>query len=248
VTHTAKLRASVVARVGRLTIQAELDTGPGTLALVGPNGAGKSSLLSLLLGVLPVEQGYVQVNGSVLLDTTRGHVEPLERRGLGYVPQDYALFPHLTVRENVSFALASTPLRLGRAEREARVSRVLTELGLEHFAHRRVPTLSGGEKQRVALARALVVSPKALLLDEPLAALDVHARLEVRSFLIECLARVALPTVVVTHDAEDARLLGRRIAVLEAGKITQAGTWDELVERPATSFVRGFASSAARPW
>ena len=237
------LHASLLARIGRLTIEAELDTGPGTLVLVGPNGAGKSSLLSLLLGALPVERGSIRVNGAVLLDTSREHCEPLERRGLGYVPQDYALFPHMTVRQNVAFALASSPLCPDRAARDRRVDEALRELGLEAFANRRVPTLSGGEKQRVALARALVVNPRALLLDEPLAALDVHARREVRTFLIACLAKIALPAIVVTHDAEDARLLGHRIAVIEAGRITQTGSWDELAARPATPFVQGFVAS-----
>ncbi|WP_437652636.1 ABC transporter ATP-binding protein [Sorangium sp. So ce1182] len=241
------LRARVVARVGRLLLDAQIDTGGGTLALVGPNGAGKTSLLSVLLGVLPVERGRVEVGAAVLLDTARGVDVPVEERRIGYVPQDYALFPHLSVRENVEFAVRSAPPRrsvVDRAARAERVDAMLNELGIAAHAGRRTQALSGGEKQRVALARALSVSPRALLLDEPLAALDVHSRREVRAFLAGYLRALALPTIVVTHDASDARLLGHRIAVLEAGRVTQTGTWDELAARPASRFVEELVASA----
>ena len=234
------LRAALVGGIGRLTIRAEFDTGPGTLVLVGPNGAGKSSLLALLLGALPLERGRIEVDGHLLVDSDARVHTPLEQRKLGYVPQDYALFPHMSVRQNLAFALAGVRPRVAAQAREERLAQLMRELGLEALASRRAHALSGGEKQRVALARALIVSPRALLLDEPLAALDVHARREVRQFLSEALARIGLPALLVTHDAEDARVLGRRIAVLEAGQITQLGTWDELVERPLTPFVRGF--------
>ena len=238
------LRTRVAARVGWLELDVELETGQGTLVVVGPNGAGKTSLLLLTLGVLAVERGYVAVGPDVFLDTDVGMNVPLEGRRLGYVPQDYALFPHLTVRENVEFALASASTRLSRADRAQRAGIWLADLGLEALAGRRTDTLSGGEKQRVALARALSVEPRALLLDEPLAALDVHARREVREFLAAYLAKIALPTLVVTHDALDARALGQRIAVLEAGKIVQTGTFDELALRPASRFVAEFVGSA----
>ncbi|WP_437815922.1 ABC transporter ATP-binding protein [Sorangium sp. So ce1078] len=243
-TRSEGLRARVTARVGRVRVDAEIETGEGTLALVGPNGAGKTSLLSLLLGVLPVERGRVEVGGAVLLDTDAGVDVPVERRGIGYVPQDYALFPHLSVRENIEFAVRSDASRRSGAARAARVDAMLRDLGIAEHADRRTQTLSGGEQQRVALARALSVSPRALLLDEPLAALDVHSRREVRAFLAGTLRALALPTIVVTHDAEDARLLGQRIAVLEAGRVTQAGTWEDLAARPASRFVEELVASA----
>lgn len=240
-----RLHAQLSARVGRMVVDAELDTGGGALVLVGPNGAGKSSLLALLLGALPLERGRVSVGDTVLEDTeARVHV-PIEQRRLGYVPQDYGLFPHLSVRENIEFALASGSPS-SPAERTQRVDVMLSDLGITSLAHRRIPTLSGGEKQRVALARALSVQPRALLLDEPLAALDVHSRHEVRAFLAEYLRKLALPTIVVTHDAEDARALGERIAVLEAGRVTQAGTWGELSTAPASRFVTEFLASRSR--
>lgn len=243
------LRARITARVGRLVVDVELDTAPGTLVVIGPNGAGKTSLLSLLLGVLPVERGRVAVGGTVLLDTDTNVDVPLEHRRLGYVPQDYALFPHLTVRENIEFALLSAPSRQDRSAhaRAQRLDTLLRDLGLEALGQRRTQTLSGGEKQRVALARALSIRPRALLLDEPLAALDVHSRREVRGFLAACLGKLALPTLVVTHDAADARLLGHRIAVLEAGRVTQTGTWEELAARPSSRFVEEFFASAGIP-
>lgn len=239
------LRAHLTARVGSVAIDARLDTSPGTLAIVGPNGAGKSTLLSLLLGVLPVAHGRIEVGNALLLDTAASVNVPPEHRRMGYVPQDYALFPHLTVRGNIEFALSSASSRWTRSTRARRVEAVLHEMGLEAYAERRPRTLSGGEQQRVALARALSVEPRALLLDEPLAALDVHSRREVRRFLGAYLSKLGLPTVVVTHDVLDARILGRRIAVLEAGRVTQCGTWEELTARPASRFVEELVASAA---
>ena len=226
-----------------MRIDVDLDTAPGTLVVVGPNGAGKSCLLSLLLGVREVERGRVAVGDTVLLDTEAGVDMPLEHRRIGYVPQDYALFPHLNVRENIAFALASSPSQLDRTAQAQRVEAILHDLGLETLGDRRTQSLSGGEKQRVALARAVSVNPRALLLDEPLAALDVHSRREVRTFLAAYLTTLALPTIVVTHDAEDAHELGHRIAVLEAGAITQTGTWEEIAARPASRFVEEFVGA-----
>lgn len=247
-TQEELLHVRVRARVGALSLDVELAPGPGTLVVVGPNGAGKSSLLSAVLGVLPVTEGRIAVGGVALLDTAARIDVPLEHRRLGYVPQEYALFPHLTVRGNVAFAVRSASLarHAGRDARHdaAAVEDALRTLGITALADRRVHALSGGEKQRVALARALAIEPRALLLDEPLAALDVGSRREVRGFLAATLARLALPTVIVAHDAADARVLGERIAVLEAGRITQLGTWAELSARPASRFVEELIGSA----
>lgn len=239
------ITARIAAQVGRLRIDLNLESGPGPLVIIGPNGSGKSSTLSLILGVLRVERGQIAVRGSVLVDTPAGVDVPLEERRLGYVPQGYALFPHLSVRDNLDFALASASRPLDRGQRLQRIAKVLDELAIGELAERRPRTLSGGEKQRVALARALCVEPRALLLDEPLAALDALARREVRAFLARTLKALELPSIVVTHDATDAQQLGSRIAVLEAGRITQVGTWDELVGAPATLFVEDFVTQNA---
>lgn len=244
-TEAPVLRARIRATVGQLIIHAQLDTSAGPLVVVGPNGSGKTSVLSLILGVLAAEEGHIQIGDRVLLDTASGVNVPVEQRRIGYVPQHYALFPHLTVRGNVELALACASPRRGRAERRQRADEILHELALEAHAARRPTTLSGGEQQRVALARALSVEPSALLLDEPLAALDVHSRAEVRAFLSGYLAKLALPTIVVTHDALDAQRFGRRIAVLEEGKVSHTGTWSDLGEDPATPFLKAFIASAS---
>ena len=231
------LYARLAARIGSLQFDVQLAADAGPLVLIGPNGAGKTSLLSLLLGALSPERARIVIGDAVLVDTEQEISLSIGARRLGYVPQDYALFPHMTVRENVAFAMRAAGLR------GARATRVLGEFGVEALAERRPSTLSGGEKQRVALARALSVQPRALLLDEPLAALDVHARRQVRQLLAATLSRLALPTLIVTHDPLDARVLGTRIAVLEAGKITQLGSWAELEATPATHFVAEFVRS-----
>jgi molybdate transport system ATP-binding protein len=239
---TSRLEAQLSARVGELAIEVELELSREVLVVCGPNGAGKTSLLSLLLGALPVERGRIDVSGTCLLDSASGVNVPIELRGLGYVPQDYALFPHLTVRQNVAFAARSAASRAASTERARRVDPMLDQLGLARLGDRLPRTLSGGERQRVALARALVIEPRALLLDEPLSALDVHARGEVRRWLGAHLRELGLPTLIVTHDPHDARELGDRNAVLEAGHITQIGTWQQLAAQPASAFVERLVS------
>jgi len=243
VIRAGSLRARLSARVGKLELELELDTGPGTLVIVGPNGAGKTTLLSLLLGVLPVDHGQIAVGDVVLLDSERRLSVPIEQRQLGYVPQDYGLFPHLTVAGNIAFALSCARPRLRPAERKRKLDAVLDELALRSHAGSHPRTLSGGEKQRVALARVICLEPRALLLDEPMAALDVHSRRDVVGSLVGSLASLALPALVVTHDPYEAQVLGHRIAVLEAGRISQCGTWNELVTRPASPFVERFVAS-----
>jgi molybdate transport system ATP-binding protein len=227
------LELDLEARVGPLALRARLSIGNGPLALVGPNGAGKTSLLRALLGVRPA-RGTIALDGAALLDTARGIDLPPERRRLGYLPQHAALFPHLTVIANVEFGMPRQPGRLERA------LGLLESLEVGHLASRRTTALSGGERQRVALARALAAEPKALLLDEPLAALDAGARRQVRDFLAARLRALALPALVITHDAADACALADRIAVLEQGALTQIGTPAELRAAPATQFVADF--------
>jgi molybdate transport system ATP-binding protein len=238
----ARLRARVTGRIGALALDFDLEASAGPLAVVGPNGAGKTSLLLMLLGVLRPMSGSIELGERVLLDSARGVDVPVEGRELGYVPQDYALFPHLSVRQNIEFALHC---RAGLTPREVdqRTGQVLAELKLTALGERRVTALSGGEKQRVALARALSVRPRALLLDEPLAAFDIAARRQTRAFLADYLGRLELPTLVVTHDAADARALAARMVVLEAGRIVQTGSWAELAARPASAFVAEFVQA-----
>ena len=204
-----------------------------TTALVGPSGAGKTTVLRVVAGLLRPRQGTVSVEGHVWLDTERGVDVPPERRRVGYLFQEYALFPHLNVLANVRFG----------ARNGAPVDELLERFRIAHLTRARVHELSGGERQRVALARALALRPAVLLLDEPLSALDAHTKAAVRTELHELLRDLDLPTILVTHDFEDAAALADRIGVIVDGTILQTGTASELVANPADSFVASFTGA-----
>ena len=202
-----------------------------TFALIGPSGSGKTTLLRALAGLHRPARGRIVLDGEVLFDAGGGvNVSP-ERRGIGLVFQDYALFPHLTVEQNVAFARGADP----RAE--------LERAGVAHLARALPAQLSGGERQRVALARALARRPRLLLLDEPLAALDPHTRGSVRGSLHTLLQRLELPVVLVTHEFDDAVVLADRVGVLEGGRLVQTGTPTELLAAPENAFVASFAGA-----
>jgi len=234
------LTIDVEVAVGNLELKAELPEFDKTTVVIGPNGAGKSTLLKLVLGALTPSRGRIELGDSLLFSSERRIDVPMEDRRLGYVPQSYALFPHMTVRQNVEFGIRDVE----RSERRDRAVKLLEELGVGHLADRRTPSLSGGESQRVALARALAIRPHALLLDEPMAALDTAARRKVRRFLGERLQKIGIPTLVVTHDAGDIGSLADRVVVLEAGKLLQVGSPTEVREHPASEFVREFLAPA----
>lgn len=224
-------------RRGSFHLQVALPAHAGTTVVVGPNGAGKSTLLECLLGVQRPE-GRIELGDRLLLASEEDVDVPPEARRLGYVPQRYALFRHMTVLRNVAFGIKAG----SRAERAQRAHALLDELGIGHLAKRMPAALSGGESQRVALARALSIEPRALLLDEPLAALDVGARRRVRDFLASRFQEVGVPTVVVSHDLADAVALAERVVVLEAGRVVQIGSIEELRHEPASPFVSAFFS------
>ncbi len=230
------LAVDVEMEIGTLKLRATLPKCEGTTVVIGPNGAGKSTFLKSILGEVRPDRGSITLGErSLLCTSSRLHV-PTEHRRLGYVPQKYALFPHMTVFQNVAFGLRIR----GRNERKERVMELLSDLRIDHLAARKTTTLSGGESQRVALARAMATRPHALLLDEPMAALDSDARRKVRRFLAVRLRATGIPTIVVSHDIADAEALGDRVAVLEKGQIVQVGTLSELRAHPATPFVRQF--------
>lgn len=178
------------------------------LVIVGPSGSGKSLLLQAIAGLVRPEAGHIRLGGRTLLDTVTGIDLPTRERRLGVVFQDYALFPHLDVRQNVGFGLAKGGMNPHRSHRDARVEDWLQRLGLAVQAHQYPHQLSGGQKQRTALARALVGTPDALLLDEPFAALDPGLRQELRQELDGLQRRLEIPLLLVTHDPEDAEALG----------------------------------------
>ncbi len=203
-----------------------------TVALVGPSGAGKTSALRVIAGLAEPRRGRVALDGERWLDTERRLSLPPEQRRVGFVFQDYALFPHLSVRANVAFGAGKRP-----------VDTLLERFRIGHLASTRPQELSGGERQRVALARALARDPAVLLLDEPLAALDAHTKAEVRHELAELLRELALPVLLVTHDYEDAAALADEVGVLVEGRLRQLGPPSELVARPRDAFVASFTGA-----
>jgi iron(III) transport system ATP-binding protein len=215
----------------------DLSIRPGELfAFLGPSGCGKTTLLRLIAGFAQAQ------TGQVLLDDQDVAALPPWKRDVGMVFQSYALWPHMTVAQNVAFGLEER--RRPRAEIAAKVTQALELVGLSAYAQRRPAQLSGGQQQRVALARTIAIEPKVLLLDEPLSNLDARMRVSVRRDLRELQQRLGLTTIFVTHDQEEANTICDRIAVMEAGVIRQVGTPMELYERPANLFVAGFLGSA----
>lgn len=217
-----------------LTVDFRVQPGQ-VVGVLGPNGAGKSTLLSALAGLLPVSRGRITLSGHPLDDTASDlFVEPAAR-SVGVVFQNYRLFPHLSVLDNVAFS----PRARGISKSEARTTAQnwLNRLGIEDFADRKPKDLSGGQAQRVALARALAGSPSLLLLDEPLSALDARTRLEVQTELRRHLTAFAGPCLLVTHDPLEALILADRLLVLENGRVVQDGTPTEVARQPATDYV-----------
>ncbi len=230
------LSADLHKRLGAFHLDASFSAEPGeTLVLVGESGAGKSTILNLLAGLMDPDRGRVALDDTVLYDSERRLSTPAHLRPVGFVFQEYALFPHLSVFENVAFGLRAQRLPDAAVVRSARA--VLDQVGIADLAARRPQELSGGQRQRVALARALTVEPRVLLLDEPLAALDLQTRAQVRAELRRRLADLPCITILVTHSPHEALLFGDRIAVVDGGRIVQLGPRDELLRHPRTDYV-----------
>jgi putative spermidine/putrescine transport system ATP-binding protein len=210
---------------------------PGKItAILGPSGSGKSTTLAMIAGLVAPDAGSVLLDGS---DITR---MPAERRDFGLVFQNYSLFPHLSVAENVEFGLRVRGV--DTKERRRRSMTALEQVRIAHLAARRIHQISGGEQQRVALARALAFTPRLLLLDEPLSALDAKLREGLRAELGRLLEELSLTSIYVTHDQTEAMSLGHELIIMRGGRIEQAGTPQEVYTRPATPFVATFLGSA----
>lgn len=230
------LRAELFATLGGFSLDLAFEVRRGeVLVLLGPNGAGKTTCLDLVAGIRSPPRGRIVLDGTVLFDASTGVDLDPEERLVGVVFQDYALFPHRTVRENVEYGPRAR--RVAREERERTTAAWLDTLDLASLADRRVTELSGGQRQRVAIARALASGARALLLDEPFASLDASTRAIVRSKLRSFLRAVGIPTLVVTHDPLDAFAAGDRLAIVEGGRLVQVGSGEELLSRPGTPFV-----------
>jgi molybdate transport system ATP-binding protein len=220
------LDAALVARRGRATV------------LVGESGSGKTTLLRLVAGLIAPDSGRIVLDGTVLAEPATGRFVPAEKRPVGYVAQDLTLFPHLTVRDNVAFGLRAA--RRPAAEVKPRTEAALARFELAPLAARRPHQLSGGQQQRVALARALVLDPAVLLLDEPLSALDVVTRRQVRGELRRTLDQLPCVTLIVTHQPFEALALGDEIVVLESGAVSQAGPRGDLLRHPRSRYIAEF--------
>jgi putative spermidine/putrescine transport system ATP-binding protein len=202
------------------------------IALLGPSGCGKTTALNCLAGLLPLSAG------AIWLDGRRIDGMPPERRGFGMVFQNYALFPHLSVRRNVAFGLAMR--RTPKGDTQRRVEQALALVGLEPHADKYPAQLSGGQQQRVAIARAVVIEPSLLLMDEPLSNLDAKLRLEMRTEIRRLHQDLGLTTVYVTHDQEEALSLADRLALLRDGRVEQVGTPEEVYSQPVSAYAAGF--------
>jgi molybdate transport system ATP-binding protein len=230
------LDATVRLTLGALALDMDLTIEEGeVVALLGPNGAGKTTLLRAIAGLVPFGSGHVRLDGRVLEDAATAAYIPTEQRPIGVVFQDYLLFPHLSVLDNVAFGLRSRGTR--RREAAEKAAEWLGRVGLSNYAQAKPDALSGGQRQRVALARALAPDPRLLLLDEPLAALDVTTRAEVRRDLKRHLASFPGLRLVVTHDPLEAAALADRLIVMENGQLVQTGTPAEVTARPRSQYV-----------
>ena len=216
----------------------DLAASPGELVtLLGPSGCGKTTTLRCIAGFLDPDEGDILVDGSSIRRVKLRH------RNFGVVFQNYALFPHMTVEENVDYGLRVR--RTARPERRTRVAEALSMVGLEPFAGRLPRTLSGGQQQRVALARALVIRPLLLLLDEPLANLDARLRQEMRALIRRVQQDSGITTFYVTHDQAEAMAISDRVAVMERGRVAQFATPREIYQRPVSHYVASFTGDAA---
>ncbi|WP_149263231.1 ABC transporter ATP-binding protein [Actinomadura sp. K4S16] len=225
----------VTRRFGRTTALSGFDLrieGGEFIALLGPSGCGKSTALNCLAGLLPLS------GGAIWLDDERIDALPPERRGFGMVFQNYALFPHLSVRKNVAFGLSVR--RVGKAETARRVDEALRTVELTEHADKLPGQLSGGQQQRVAIARAIVLRPRLVLMDEPLSNLDAKLRVQMRTEIRRIHQDLGLTTVYVTHDQEEALALADRVVVLRSGKVEQIGTPEEVYTHPVSTYIAGF--------
>ncbi|MCX7620984.1 MAG: ABC transporter ATP-binding protein [Acidimicrobiales bacterium] len=234
VDHVSKAFGKLPVLVG-----VSLSIEPGSMvALLGPSGCGKTTLLRIIAGLESPDAGRVTVAGRVLTDRAAGVAVPPESRQIGMVFQDWALFPHLSVARNVAYGLPK------RADSRAQVERALAMVGLQGLGDRMPSTLSGGQQQRVALARAIAPAPSVLLLDEPFSNLDTALRVQVRSEVHALLVELGITTIFVTHDQEEAFVLGDQVAVMHDGRIAQVASPAELYRHPADRWVATFVGEA----
>jgi ABC-type sulfate/molybdate transport systems ATPase subunit len=227
------LEVDIEKKLADFTLSVKFHTADAPLSILGASGAGKTMLLRCMAGLERPERGRIVVNGRALFDSASGVFVPARERGLGFLFQNYALFPHRTVAENIGFGLKA----LSAGDRDARVTQLAARTHITELRDRYARELSGGEQQRVALARALAIEPKALLLDEPLSAMDTHLRSQVETLLEETFQAHPRPALVVTHNIEEAYRISQELLVLSRGRVVAHGPKHEVWRRPASTEV-----------
>ena len=226
------LAVDVERRLGALDLSARFETTGGVTALFGPSGAGKTSVVNMIAGLLKPDRGRIALDDTVLFDSVKGIVVPPHRRRIGYVFQEGRLFPHLSVRQNLDYGrrMSGRPREVGEFER------IVALLDIGHLLDRRPGKLSGGERQRVAVGRALLMGPRLLLLDEPLASLDTGHKREILPYLVRLRDDAGIPMVYVTHTPAEARRIATTVVRLDAGRVIAAGGLELLKEAEADAF------------
>ena len=236
-TLRTRIGKSFISEERRFSMDVEFSAAPGFTILFGPSGSGKTTLLDCVAGLATPESGRIAVGDRVVFDASSQVNVPVAKRHVGYVLQDLALFPHLTVRQNTEYGVA----HLSHAERKQRAGAMLQEFGIHHLRQQRPAKISGGERQRVALARALVTEPRVLMLDEPLAALDAATKAKIIDDLRRWNQAHHIPILYVTHSREEVIALGERVLVLEDGRIIAEGSPHAVLSAPLQETVAQLA-------
>jgi molybdate transport system ATP-binding protein len=216
------LTIDVNKKLGDFSLTAKFESASGVTALFGPSGSGKTSIIGMVAGLMKPDSGQIAIDGEVLFDSANGIDEPAHKRRVGYVFQDGRLFPHLSVARNLDYGRWMS----GANRDEAKIKRVTTLLDIAHLLRRRPGALSGGERQRVALGRALLMKPRLLLLDEPLASLDAARKSEILPYFVRLRDEIKLPMIYVSHDTNEVKALANRIIMIEAGRVVTTGNAD----------------------
>jgi molybdate transport system ATP-binding protein len=216
------LAIDVSKKLGDFSLHAKFESASGVTALFGPSGSGKTSIIGMVAGLMRPDSGRITINNEVMFDSATGVDEPAYRRHIGYVFQDGRLFPHMSIAHNLDYGRWMT----GAERDEAQFKRVTTLLDIGHLLRRRPGALSGGERQRVALGRALLMRPRLLLLDEPLASLDATRKSEILPYFVRLRDEIKLPMIYVSHDTNEVRNLANRIVMIEAGRVVTTGNAD----------------------
>jgi len=209
-------------KLGDFSLDAKFEGTSGVTALFGPSGSGKTSIIGMVAGLMRPDSGSITINGEVMFDSATGVDEPAYKRRIGYVFQDGRLFPHLSIAHNLDYGRWMS----GAGRDEAQFRRVTTLLDIAHLLRRRPGALSGGERQRVALGRALLMKPRLLLLDEPLASLDAARKREIMPYFVRLRDEIKLPMIYVSHDVHEVKQLANRVVMIDAGRVVTIGNVD----------------------